>query len=61
VSATIRGDEKNTFLFVMNFAPEARKVDLGTAGWTDAVTGEGVPARIELPGYGLNVLRRPGR
>jgi beta-galactosidase len=59
VSATIRGDEKNTFLFVMNFAAETRRVDLGTAGWTDAVSGEAAPTRIEMQGYGLKVLRRP--
>ncbi len=28
----------------MNFAPEARKVDLGAAGWTDALTA--APARF---------------
>jgi beta-galactosidase len=59
VSATSRSDEKTTFLFVMNFAPDGRRVDVGSDGWTDAVSGEGVPARIEMPGYGVTVLRRP--
>ena len=58
VSASVRSDDKNTFLFVMNFAPEGRKVTIGGGGWVDAVSGEGAPARIEMPGYGVRVLRR---
>jgi beta-galactosidase len=67
VSARVRGDDRNTFLFVMNFAPDQRRVDLGDGaaplpgdpGWADAVTGEAAPARFTLPGYGVRVLRRP--
>ncbi len=59
VSVTVRSDEKTTFLFVMNFAPEGRRIDLGDDGWTDAVSGGSVPARIEMKGYGVKVLRRP--
>jgi beta-galactosidase len=54
----VRGDEKNMFLFVMNFAPEVRRVDLGAPGWTDAVTGAAVAGRVEMPAYGVRVLRR---
>jgi beta-galactosidase len=58
VTARVRGDAKNTFRFVMNFAPEARRVDLGASGWTDAVTGAAAAGRLELPAYGVRVLRR---
>jgi beta-galactosidase len=58
VTARVRADDANTFLFVMNFATEAKKVDLGAPGWTDAVTGVSAPARLDLPAYGVEMLRR---
>jgi beta-galactosidase len=58
VTARVREDEKNTFLFVMNFAPEPRRVELGTAGWADALTGAAAAGRLELPAYGVRILRR---
>lgn len=58
VTARVRADGKNAFLFVMNFTPEAARAELGTGGWTDAVTGAAAAARVDLPAYGVRVLRR---
>jgi beta-galactosidase len=58
VNARARADEKKIFLFVMNFASEIRRVDLGAPGWTDAVTGEAAAGRLELTAYGVRVLRK---
>jgi beta-galactosidase len=58
VTARVRADGKNTFLFVLNFTPEERRVDLGDAGWTDGATKAAIAGRVELPGYGVRLLRK---
>ncbi len=53
-----RGDDRNRFLFLLNFAKEVRTVNVSD-GWSDAFTGRPAPSRVELPIAGVAVLRRP--
>ena len=57
VSVTKREDEANAFLFVMNFNAEPVSVDLGGSGYEDTLDGGSVSGVVELPTYGVKVLR----
>ncbi len=59
VSARIRSDDANVFLFVMNFSPVEKKVNVGRAAWTDALGGGKAAGVLTLPPFGTVVLRRP--
>lgn len=58
VSARLRRDDRNEFLFLINFKPEALRVRLGREEWVDAVSGERASRAIELGVYGSRILRR---
>lgn len=57
VTANVRTDGEREFVFLLNFAPEPRSVEVG-AGLTDLLTGESAPAVVALGGYGVAVLAR---
>jgi beta-galactosidase len=59
VSARIRRDEKNVFLFLMNFTPYHKRVHHGGNAWTDAQTGEPVRNSVPLVPFGVRILRAP--
>lgn len=58
VTAQIREDERNSFVFLLNFNPEPRAVELGRENFTDMGSGRKLTGRLELPGYGALVLQR---
>ncbi|MFA6134818.1 MAG: beta-galactosidase [Phycisphaerae bacterium] len=58
VSAQIRTDGRNKFLFIMNFQPTAKTIDLGRCVYVDLISGLEVSGDIELAGYGSRVLKR---
>jgi len=59
VTAQMRTDGKNDFLFLLNFQPAARKVNLGRETFTDIVADKGVRGMVTLPAYGSLIVRRP--
>ena len=56
VQKRVRGREQ--FLFLMNFNTAPQQVNLGSALYQDAYSGEKVCATVILDGYGLRVLRQ---
>ncbi len=58
ITATVRTDGNNEFVFLMSFVRQSHKLDLGDESLTDAITGEVIDKTIDLPGYGSRVLVR---
>jgi beta-galactosidase len=58
VTAQVRQSESTEFVFLMNFAPDERMVDLDDATYTDALTGAACAGAITLEAYGLQILKR---
>ena len=56
--AQVRRDGDTEYVFVMNFNEESVTVDVGAADSTDLLTGQAVSGQLELPTYGVAVLRR---
>jgi beta-galactosidase len=57
VTAQVRTDGASDFIFVLNFTPEPRTVDVG-GKMADVIDGGSVAGSVELPGYGLKILKR---
>ena len=57
VTAQMRTDGENDFIFLLNFQPGARKVNLGRRECSDMVSGQHVNGTVTLPAYGSLVLR----
>jgi beta-galactosidase len=57
VTAQLRTDGENKFIFVMNFNPEPTAVSLDGANYQSLVSGESVSGKLELPAYGVDVLK----
>ncbi|KAB8137694.1 beta-galactosidase [Gracilibacillus oryzae] len=58
VSAQIRTDGKNDFLFLMNFSNETKEVFLPDQSYVDMLTGSEVSQPLLLEGYGVEVLKK---
>lgn len=56
ISAQTRYDEKNTFVFLLNFTDEEKLVELPRGKYQDAETGEGLE-QVLFDGYGARVLK----
>ena len=48
INAQVRMDEKNEFVFFMNFSSEEKTIDIKDLDLTDMVTGEKVTKEMEL-------------
>ncbi len=57
VTAQLRTDGENKFIFVMNFNPEPAKVSLNGANFEGIVSGKPVSGTLELPAYGVEILK----
>jgi len=57
VTAQLRGDGENKFIFVMNFNDQPATVTLDGASYQNLVTGEPAAGQLTLPGYGVEVLK----
>ena len=57
VTAQLRTDGENDFIFLLNFQPAVRKLNLGRGEMFDMVSGKRVKGTITLPAYGSLVLR----
>lgn len=58
VTAQVRSDGFNEYIFVMNFSEEQRIVDLGEGKAEDMLTGEKGLTSVLLKPYGVAVLRK---
>ncbi|MCM8900186.1 beta-galactosidase [Caldicoprobacter algeriensis] len=58
VTAQMRTDGERVFVFILNFVPEERQVDLKEMRFKDMITGEDITGRISLPPYGVKILER---
>lgn len=57
VTAQLRSDGERNFVFILNFAPEERSVDLGSKEYLDMLTNEQLTGYITLKGYGIKILQ----
>ncbi len=57
VTAQLREDGQNQFIFVMNFNPEPVTMQLDGRKYENMVTGEMVSGKLEMTGYGVEVLK----
>lgn len=58
VTAQMRTDGERVFVFILNFVPEERQVDLKDMRFKDMITGENVTGCLSLPPYGVRILER---
>lgn len=58
VTAQMRTDGERVFVFILNFVPEERQVDLKDMRFRDMLTGKDVTGCISLPPYGVKILER---
>lgn len=58
VSVQVRTDGRQRFLFAMNFTTTTQTVQLDAGTYHSMLTGREVTGELELPGYGVAVLRR---
>ena len=57
VTAQLRTDGENKYVFVMNFNPEPATVKLNGAKFEGIVSGKPVSGALELPAYGVEILK----
>jgi beta-galactosidase len=58
VTAQLRTDGENEFIFLMNFTDEKKEIEAGNEKLEDLLTGEAVTGPIYLKPYGFKVLMR---
>ena len=56
VTATLRGDEQRSFIFVMNFNPSPVTIDLGKVSYRSLVSSAVISGQLALPAYGVEIL-----
>lgn len=57
VTAQVRTDGRQRYLFLMNFEPTPQEVELGQGRYQDILSAECVAGVLQLAGYGWRVLR----
>ncbi|MDQ0297996.1 beta-galactosidase [Salibacterium salarium] len=58
VTAQLRGDGKNEYVFLSNFSAEEKKVDLSNETLTNIIHQEALSDQLTLPAYGVTVMKR---
>jgi beta-galactosidase len=58
VSVQMRGNETYEWIFVLNFNDHAQQIALPGAKFYDVLEGRGASSTLDLPSYGVSVLRR---
>jgi beta-galactosidase len=56
VTAQVRQNGNQQYLFLMNFQPAPQTIHLESASYQDALSNDNVQGELELEGYGLRVL-----
>jgi beta-galactosidase len=57
VTAQLRTDGRQRFIFVMNFNPAPAAVNLGGASYHSLLSGFGLSGTLQLPAYGVEILQ----
>lgn len=57
INAQVRRDEKNEFVFLMNFTDEIKVIDTNGINLTNMETGEKVKGKLELEAYGVKIVK----
>jgi beta-galactosidase len=57
VTAQIRTDGENDFIFIMNFNNSESRINLGTSRYEDLITKEKLDGEISLEGFGIKILK----
>ncbi len=58
VTAQMRTDGENDYVFIMNFTQEEKVIGLDDRDYFDLVADKMVKGEIKLPGYGVKILKR---
>jgi beta-galactosidase len=58
VTAQMRTDGENDYIFVMNFTQEEKTVELDEKKYIDLLKGETSDRKLTVPGYGVKILKR---
>jgi len=58
VTAQMRTDGEKEFIFILNFTPQEKKINLGKVLFKDLLTKDGVGGNITLKPYGLKIVER---
>ncbi|WP_305037451.1 beta-galactosidase [Gracilibacillus salinarum] len=58
VSAQVRTDGSNDYLFLMNFSSESQEITLAEGEYQDHITGEAVTGNVTLTAYDVKVLKK---
>jgi beta-galactosidase len=61
VTAQVRTDREQDVVFVLNFNAEERTVALDEATYTDVLFSSSVEDAVNIPAYGVRILRRKAR
>ncbi len=57
VTAQLRTDGQNKYIFVMNFNPAPAALNLGSASYKNLLDGKTVSGILNLPAYGVEILQ----
>ncbi|WP_160692176.1 beta-galactosidase [Clostridium sp. C2-6-12] len=58
VTAQMRYNKENKYIFIMNFTEEEKKVSLGKEEYMDMISGEKVSKEIIFEKYGIKILKQ---
>jgi len=58
VTAQMRTDRENDYIFVMNFTQEEKTVELDEKKYIDLLQGKTSDRKIKIPAYGVKILKR---
>lgn len=58
VTAQLRTNEETDFVFIMNFMPDEKEIELGATEYKDLLEDKTVTGKAVLKGFGINVLSR---
>lgn len=57
VTAQMRSNKDNKYIFVMNFTEEEKKISLGETIYIDMLSGEALSKEIHMDKYGVKILK----
>jgi beta-galactosidase len=57
VTAQLRGDGQNNYIFVMNFNPAPVEINLGKSTFTNLLNGQTVSGMLSLASFGVEILQ----
>ena len=57
VTAQLRGDGQNNYIFVMNFNPVPVEINLGKSTYTNLLNGQTVSGMLSLASFGVEILQ----